>query len=119
MLNRLIISGILHYINHLLSKTLAVKCRDFRQEYIPQFFSQSVCVCVFRKREEEQRRREQISAEKQRAPLERTEQEVISLVNIVGELTMNDSVVETKKSSKAEHNKSKVERHKGINVAEF
>lgn len=49
----------------------------------------------------------------------RAEQETISLVNIIEDLTMNDSVVETKKSSKAERTKSKVERHKGTIVQKF
>lgn len=74
---------------------------------------------MFRKREEEQRRREAVqqdSAEKRRVPLVRAEQETISLVNIIEDLTMNDSVLETKKSSKAERPKSKVERQKGTNV---
>ncbi|XP_070822569.1 inversin isoform X1 [Chaetodon trifascialis] len=71
-----------------------------------------------KKREEEQRRREAVqqvsvaSAEKRRVPLVRTEQEKLCLVNIIEDLTMNDSVVETKKSSKAERAKSKEERHK-------
>lgn len=77
---------------------------------------------VFRKREQEQRRREaeqQVSVEKWRVPLVRAEQDTISLVNIIEDLTMNDSVVETKKSSKAERTKSKVERHKGTIVQKF
>lgn len=71
-----------------------------------------------KKREEELRRREavqQVSVaadEKRRVPLVRTEQEKLSLVNILEDLSMNDSVVETKKSSKAERTKSKEERHK-------
>ncbi|XP_044064574.1 inversin isoform X2 [Siniperca chuatsi] len=71
-----------------------------------------------KKREEEQRRREAVqqvsvaTAEKRRVPLVRTEQEKLSLVNIIKDLSMNDSVVETKKSSKAERTKSKEERHK-------
>ncbi|XP_070768341.1 inversin [Enoplosus armatus] len=71
-----------------------------------------------KKREEEQRRREAVQqvsvapAEKWRVPLVRTEQEKLSLANIIEDLSMNDSVVETKKSSKAERTKSKEERHK-------
>ncbi|XP_049903241.1 inversin isoform X1 [Epinephelus moara] len=71
-----------------------------------------------KKREEEQRRREAVqrvsvvAAEKRRAPLVRAEQEKLSLVNIIEDLTMNDSVVETKKSSRAERTKSKEERLK-------
>lgn len=77
---------------------------------------------MFRKREEEQRRREavqQVSAEKRRVSLVRAEQETISLVNIIEDLTMNDSAAETKKASKAERTKSKVERYKGTNVQTF
>ncbi|XP_040901157.1 inversin isoform X2 [Toxotes jaculatrix] len=71
-----------------------------------------------KKREEEQRRREAVqqvsasTAEKWRVSLVRAEQEKLSLVNIMEDLSMNDSVVETKKSSKAEGTKSKEERHK-------
>lgn len=71
---------------------------------------------VFRKREEEQRRRDavqQVSTDKRRGPAVRPEQETISLVNIIEDLTMNDSVAEAKVSSKAERTKNKVERHKG------
>ena len=57
------------------------------------------------------------TAEKRRVPLVRTEQEKISLANMIGDLSMNDSVVET--SSKAERTKSKEERHKGTNVQKF
>ncbi len=80
---------------------------------------------MLRKREEEQRRREAVqkvsvtTAEKRRVPLVRTEQEKISLVNIMEDLAINDSVEETKKSTKAERIKSKEERHKGINVQKF
>lgn len=77
---------------------------------------------MFRKREQEQRRREaeqQVSAEKWRVPLVRAEQETSSLVNIIEVLTMKDSVVEAKKSSKAERTKSKVERQKGTTVKKF
>lgn len=49
----------------------------------------------------------------------RAEQETSSLVNIVEVLTMKDSVVEAKKSSKAERTKSKVERQKGTIVKKF
>ena len=59
------------------------------------------------------------TAEKRRVPLVRTEQEKLSLVNIIEDLSMNDSVVETKKSSKAERAKSKEERLKGTNVQKF
>ncbi|XP_059194644.1 inversin isoform X2 [Centropristis striata] len=71
-----------------------------------------------KKREEEQRRRgavQQVSAattEKRRVSLVKTEQEKLSLVNIIEDLSMNDSAVETKKSSKAERTKSKEERLK-------
>nr|XP_046255816.1 inversin isoform X2 [Scatophagus argus] len=71
-----------------------------------------------KKREEEQRRREAVrkvsvaTTEKRRVSLVRMEQEKTSLVNIMEDLSMNDSVEETKKSSKAEHTKSKEERHK-------
>ncbi|XP_070691442.1 inversin [Pempheris klunzingeri] len=71
-----------------------------------------------KKREEEQRRREAVqqvsvaTAEKRRVPLVRPEQEKLSLVNIIEDLSINDSVVETKKSSKAERTKSKEEKHK-------
>ncbi|XP_074540577.1 inversin isoform X2 [Halichoeres trimaculatus] len=67
-----------------------------------------------KKREEEQRRREAVqqasaaSPEKRRVPLVKTDQGKLSLVNMMQELTMNDSVAETKKSSK-----TKEERHKG------
>uniref|UniRef100_A0A3Q3E7I1 Inversin n=1 Tax=Labrus bergylta TaxID=56723 RepID=A0A3Q3E7I1_9LABR len=67
-----------------------------------------------KKREEEQRRREavqQVSAappEKRRVPLVKTEQEKLSLVNMMGDLSMTDSVVETKNSPK-----TKDERHRG------
>lgn len=68
---------------------------------------------VFRKREEEQRRREavhQVSvnvADKQRVSVARAEQEKLALMNI------NDSLVETRKSSNDERTKTKEERHKG------
>lgn len=58
-------------------------------------------------------------AEKRRVPLVRTEQEKLSLVNIVEDLSMNESVMETKKSSRAERTKSKEERLKGTNVHTF
>lgn len=76
----------------------------------------SLLYFVFRKREEEQRRREagqQDATDKQRVPLMRTEQEMGPLVNNIGDLTMSDAAVETKKSTKDERGKSKVERHKG------
>ncbi|XP_063735953.1 inversin isoform X2 [Eleginops maclovinus] len=69
-----------------------------------------------KKREEEQRRRGAVQrvsvdvAEKRRGPLVRTEQD--KLVNIIEDLSINDSVVEKKKSSKAERTKSKEERLK-------
>ncbi|XP_044214200.1 inversin isoform X1 [Thunnus albacares] len=72
-----------------------------------------------KKREEEQRRREAVqrvsvaTAEKRKVSVARAEQEKLSLVNIIEDLSMNDSVVETKKSSKPERTKSKEERHKG------
>ncbi|XP_022048689.2 inversin isoform X1 [Acanthochromis polyacanthus] len=72
-----------------------------------------------KKREEEQRRREAVqqvsvaaAAEKRKVSQARSEQEKLSLVNIMEDLTMNDSLVETKKTSKAEGTKSKEERHK-------
>ncbi|KAM3873334.1 inversin [Diretmus argenteus] len=72
-----------------------------------------------RKREEEQRRREaeqQISsarADKRKISLAQAEREELSLVNIMKDLSMNNSVVETKKSFKDEcKSKSKVEGHK-------
>ena len=75
---------------------------------------------MFRKREEEQRRKEAVqqvsvaTAEKRRVALGRAEQEKLSLVNNIEDLTMNDSVVETKKLSKAERKKTKEEKQKGI-----
>ncbi|KAM7420732.1 hypothetical protein PAMA_015115 [Pampus argenteus] len=72
-----------------------------------------------KKREEEQRRREAVqrlsvaSAEKRKMSVARAEQEKLSLVNIIEDLSMNDSVVEIKKASKSERTKSKEERHKG------
>ncbi|XP_068180673.1 inversin isoform X2 [Antennarius striatus] len=74
-----------------------------------------------KKREEEQRRREavhQISMataekqEKQKGLSMNTEQEKISLVDIIEDLSMNDSIVETKKSPNAARGRSKEERHK-------
>ncbi|KAM4581149.1 inversin isoform 1-T3 [Odontesthes bonariensis] len=71
-----------------------------------------------KKREEEQRRREAVqhissaTAEKRRVAPVRAEQEKLSLVNIIEDLTMNDSVVETKKLSKGERKKSKEEKQK-------
>ncbi|XP_062278125.1 inversin isoform X2 [Scomber scombrus] len=70
-----------------------------------------------KKREEEQRRREAVqrvaTVEKRKVSVVRAEQEKLSLVNIIENLSMNDSVVETKKTSKPERTKSKEERHKG------
>lgn len=43
----------------------------------------------------------------------RTEQKTDSLVYVIENLTMRDSMVETKKLSKAEHTKSKTDRLKG------
>ncbi|XP_030014479.1 inversin isoform X2 [Sphaeramia orbicularis] len=71
-----------------------------------------------KKREEEQRRKEAVqkivpaSAEKQKVPLERVEVEKPSLVSIVENLTINDSMVETKKKSKMGRIKVKEDRHK-------
>ncbi|XP_041648854.1 inversin isoform X2 [Cheilinus undulatus] len=71
-----------------------------------------------KKREEEQRRREavqQVSAtspEKQGVPLVKTEQEKRSLVNMMEDLSMNDSVVETKKSSKTKEERHRAHRRK-------
>ncbi|KAM9723803.1 inversin isoform 1-T3 [Menidia menidia] len=71
-----------------------------------------------KKREEEQRRREAIQqisaapAEKRRASLVRAEQEKPSLVNIIEDSTMNDSVVEARKLSKAERKKNKEDKQK-------
>ncbi|KAM3614919.1 uncharacterized protein V6R79_020788 [Siganus canaliculatus] len=71
-----------------------------------------------KKREEEQRRREAVQhvsvaiAEKRRVSLVKTEQEKIALVNVIQDLSVNDSAVEIKKSCKAERAKSKAERHK-------
>ncbi|CAI5662433.1 unnamed protein product [Oreochromis niloticus] len=71
-----------------------------------------------KKREEEQRRREAVqqvsgaTAEKRRVSPVKAEQEKLSLVSIIEDLSMNDSSVETKKSSKAERTKSKEERHR-------
>jgi len=80
---------------------------------------------VSRKRGEEQRRRKAVqpaslaTAEKRRVPVVRTEQEKLSLGNIIEDLSLNDSVGETKKSSKAERAKSKEERLKGTHVQKF
>lgn len=80
---------------------------------------------VFRKREEEQRRREAVqrvsvaTAEKRKVSVARAEQEKLSLVNIIEDLSMNDSMVETKKSSKPERMKSKEDRHKGTKQMEI
>lgn len=52
-------------------------------------------------------------AEKRRPPVVKPEQETISLVNMTEDLTMSDSVAETKMPTKAESTKSKGEKHKG------
>ncbi|KAM9310006.1 inversin [Pholidichthys leucotaenia] len=72
-----------------------------------------------KKREEEQRRREAVQrvsvapAEKRKVFLVRREEEKqLSLVNVIENLSMNDSLEETKKFSKAEHMKSKEEKYK-------
>ncbi|XP_062255648.1 inversin isoform X2 [Platichthys flesus] len=68
-----------------------------------------------KKREEEQRRRgavQQVSESKRKLMLARAEQDKLSSVNIMQNLTMNDTAVETKTSSKAERTRSKDERHK-------
>ncbi|XP_008288140.1 inversin isoform X2 [Stegastes partitus] len=73
-----------------------------------------------KKREEEHRRREAVqqvsaaaaAAEKRKVPLVRSEQEKLCLVNIMEDLSINDSLVETKKTCRAERTKSKEERHK-------
>ncbi|XP_036929266.1 inversin isoform X3 [Acanthopagrus latus] len=68
-----------------------------------------------KKREEELRRREavqQISPDKRRVSVVRAEQEKISLVNMIEGLSLNESVVEAKKPSKAERTKCKEDRHK-------
>eukprot|EP00066_Takifugu_rubripes_P014703 XP_011603969.1 PREDICTED: inversin isoform X2 [Takifugu rubripes] len=68
-----------------------------------------------KKREEEQRRREavhHITVDRQSFTLKRTEQKTDSLVDVIENLTMKDSMVETKKSSKAEHTTNKAERPK-------
>lgn len=72
--------------------------------------------CIYRKREEEQRRREavhHVTVDGQSFTLKRTEQKTDSLVDVIENLTMKDSMVETKKSSKAEHTANKAERPKG------
>ncbi|XP_029957966.1 inversin isoform X2 [Salarias fasciatus] len=71
-----------------------------------------------KKREEEQRRREAVqkvsapAAEKRKVSQMKVEQEKLSLVNIIGNLSINDAPVETQKASKTERTKSKEERHK-------
>lgn len=72
---------------------------------------------MFRKREEEQRRREAVhrvsaNADKRRVSLVRAEQERLALMNI------NDSL-ETKKSSKGERTKTKEERRTGTTGNSF
>lgn len=52
-------------------------------------------------------------AEKRGPPVVRPEQETNSLVNMIEDLTMSDSVAETKMPTKAERAKSKGEKHKG------
>lgn len=54
------------------------------------------------------------AAEKRRGPSVKTEQG--QLVNIIEDLSINDSVVEKKRSSKAERTRSKEERLKGTKV---
>ncbi|XP_055359449.1 inversin isoform X2 [Betta splendens] len=69
-----------------------------------------------KKREEEQRRREAVrqgsvsTAEKWKVSPVRVEQEKRGLVNIIEDLSMNDSVVEAKKSFKADSPKNKEEK---------
>ncbi|XP_075868643.1 inversin isoform X2 [Nelusetta ayraudi] len=69
-----------------------------------------------KKREEEQRRRDAVQqvpvAEKRRPPVVKPEHETNSLVNMIEDLTMSDSVAETKMPTKAERTKSKGEKHK-------
>lgn len=92
-------------------------CGAFHTKY-----SLKYSIFPFRKREEEQRRREAVqqvaTTEKRKVSLGKTEQEKLSLVNIIGDLSVNDSLVETKKSSKTERTKTKEERHKGTTVQE-
>lgn len=52
-------------------------------------------------------------AEKRRPPVVKPEHETNSLVNMIEDLTMSDSVAETKMPTKAERTKSKGEKHKG------
>ncbi|XP_067365737.1 inversin isoform X2 [Channa argus] len=72
-----------------------------------------------KKREEGQRRREAVqqvlvsAAEKRKVSLVKSEQEKLGLVNIIEDLSMNDSI-ETKKASKAERTKNKEKRYTGI-----
>lgn len=56
---------------------------------------------------------QQVSAEKRKPPVVRAEQETLSLVNMIEDLTMSDSVAQSKMPSKAERAKSKGENHKG------
>lgn len=56
---------------------------------------------------------QQIAVDKQTVPVTRTEQKTDSLIHVIENLTMRDSAGETKKSSKAERNKTKAERPKG------
>ncbi|XP_057691486.1 inversin isoform X1 [Corythoichthys intestinalis] len=70
-----------------------------------------------KKREEELRRREAVqqistlTVDERKSSLETAEQEKLSLVNLVGDLSVKDSVVGTKKTSKHER-RSKEEAHK-------
>uniref|UniRef100_A0A3P8UNH7 Inversin n=1 Tax=Cynoglossus semilaevis TaxID=244447 RepID=A0A3P8UNH7_CYNSE len=73
-----------------------------------------------KKREEEQRRREAVqqvmgsTTEKRKtSPVKTGDQEQLSLVNMIENLSMKDSTVEKKKSSKSECVRSKEERQKG------
>ncbi|XP_054637873.1 inversin isoform X2 [Dunckerocampus dactyliophorus] len=71
-----------------------------------------------KKREEEVRRREAVlqismaTAEKRQLSLEMAKQEKLSFENLMADLSVNDSLVETKKLAKPER-KSREERHKG------
>lgn len=53
------------------------------------------------------------AVEKKRPPVVTPEQETNSFVNMIEDLTMSDSVAETKMPTKAEGAKSKGEKHKG------
>lgn len=54
-----------------------------------------------------------ITVDRQSFTLRRTEQKTDSLVDVIENLTMKDSTVETKKPSKAEHTTNKAEKSKG------